>query len=71
MRDAIKADIMEQRAKRDNSEMLIDKTSDTFSISERKEDNFYTSTPKKFQMDCCECRKHLVTSGWSLTKSKT
>ena len=41
----IKAD----RRNTEYSEMLIDKTSDTLSISEQKKDHLYTSTPKKAQ----------------------
>ena len=54
--DTIQVDTMEQNLKRDNQGIY--KSNKTFKLQDQN-DSFCTSTPKKLQMDCCECRKHL------------
>ena len=55
-RDTIQVDSMKQNPKRANQG--IDKSKKTFNRYGQN-DSFYTSTPKKLQMDCCECQGYL------------
>ena len=55
-RDTIQVDSMKQNQKRDNPQ--IDKSNNTFNLYGQN-DSFYTSTPKKLQMDCFECQRYL------------